>query len=262
MIEAVAATVQEWYSQSSEKEGILMVTTTRGPTGQPAVVVFIFFNGDEEEGKRRFKKIIDLGPVANLAGMIPYERLNAMQNEAIPYNINCFLNGITRGSLPPSSAAAIFSQMMALANAPSQYRAINPTTKEEEPNTLAIVILWEFWNLKKQSTPSPDATAYRMRVPYPVAPMGVFWSSDDSKAGQEAKERLKALKMFCDNELRPTFGTSGPSVNGTGYGNAEMVSGAKSLYADNYPRLQSIKAKYDPNLMFKAWYPIQPAAAA
>jgi hypothetical protein len=152
--------------------------------------------------------------------MMPYEKLNAMQNEAIPYNVNCFLNGITRGSLPPSSASAIFNEMMSLANAPSPHKAINPTTNQEEPNSLTLIILWEFWNLKKQSAPAPDATAYRMRVPYPVAPMGVFWSAEGTEASQEARDRLRALRMFCDKELRPTFGTDGPSANGTGYGNA------------------------------------------
>jgi hypothetical protein len=94
--------------------------------------------------------------------MLPYEKLNAMQNDAIPYNINCHLTGITRGSLPPSAASAILNQMLTIANAPSPFKAINPDTKAEEPNTIGMSILWEYWNLKKQSTPAPNATAFRM----------------------------------------------------------------------------------------------------
>jgi hypothetical protein len=60
MIEAVVAAVEEWHQNASEKEGIFLITTSRGFTGYPAVVVFVFFNGDEEEGKQRFKKILDL----------------------------------------------------------------------------------------------------------------------------------------------------------------------------------------------------------
>jgi FAD/FMN-containing dehydrogenase len=61
MFEAVVAAIGEWYSTASEKEGIMMVTTSRGPTGDPAVLAFIFYNGDEEEGKIKFKKLLDAG---------------------------------------------------------------------------------------------------------------------------------------------------------------------------------------------------------
>ncbi|CAG8651988.1 7947_t:CDS:2 [Acaulospora colombiana] len=255
-IKEVVTAVEEWYKTSSETEGIILVMTTKGPTGEPGVVVSIFFNGEEEEGKQKFKKILDLGPVANLATMIPYEKLNGLHNEAIPYNINTAISGTLRGSLPPSSASAIFDQMLALANAPSKFKSISPETKQEEENKLSMMILWEYWNLKKQSTPAPDATAFLMRVPYPVAPTAVFWSSDDLEAAREARERLKALRGFCDAELRPTFGPDGPVVNGTGYGNS--AASAEALFGANYPRLQDIKAKYDPNLMFHSWFPIQP----
>lgn len=267
MIEPVTATLDEWYSEASKKEAVLLVTTSKGPTGDPAIVVCVLFNGDEEEGKEKFKKILDLGPVVNLAGMLPYEKLNAMQNEAIPYNIYCHLTGITRGSLPPSAASAIFEILLTIANAPSPFKATNPTTNAEEPNTIGMSILWEYWNLKKQSTPAPDATAFRMRVPYPMAPLGIFWSAEGMEASQEAKGRLKEMKAFCDAQLWPTFGPDGPNVNGTGYRNSESYSPATTdsamlLFGDNYSRLQEIKAKYDPYMMFKSWFPIQPAGNA
>lgn len=47
------------------------------------------------------------------------------------------------------------------------------------------------------------------------------------------------------------FGTEGDQV----VGNAKV----KKLFGSNYPRLQKIKAKYDPGLVFGKWFPIQPA---
>ncbi|CAG8561528.1 2121_t:CDS:2, partial [Acaulospora colombiana] len=52
MIETVTATLDEWYRDASEKEAILLVTTSRRPTGDPAIVVCVFFNGDEEGVKQ------------------------------------------------------------------------------------------------------------------------------------------------------------------------------------------------------------------
>ena len=36
---------------------------------------------------------------------------------------------------------------------------------------------------------------------------------------------------------------------------------ADVLFGANYPRLQKLKAKYDPNCVFSKWYPIQPSSA-
>ena len=33
----------------------------------------------------------------------------------------------------------------------------------------------------------------------------------------------------------------------------------RALYEDNYPRLQIIKKKYDPDVVFNQWYTITPA---
>jgi hypothetical protein len=161
-----------------------------------------------------------IGPVANLAGMLPYEKLNGQHNNAIAYNINCYITGLTRGSLPPPTASTIFDQMLTLANAPSKFKAVDPVTKEEADNTISIAVMWEYWNLKKQSTPAPDATAFRMRVPYPIAPSVIFWTSDEPGAAVEARERLRALRTFAEAQLLPTFGADGSSKDATGYGNA------------------------------------------
>jgi len=34
---------------------------------------------------------------------------------------------------------------------------------------------------------------------------------------------------------------------------------AAPLYGRNYPRLQQLKRRYDPDMLFRSWYPIQPA---
>jgi hypothetical protein len=154
-----------------------------------------------------------------LAVTLPYEKLNAMQNQAIPYGINYHLNGIVRADLPPPAAGAIFNTLVSTANAPSPYKSINPTTNAEEPNVVVLTILWEFYNLKKQCAPAPDAMAFRMRVPYSLATLIATWSADGEEASKEAKERLRSLKTVCDNELRSTFGPEGRSKDAPGYGN-------------------------------------------
>ena len=38
-----------------------------------------FFNGSADEAKKRFKAVLDVGPVADMTKEIPYEELNGLQ---------------------------------------------------------------------------------------------------------------------------------------------------------------------------------------
>jgi hypothetical protein len=145
-----------------------------------------------------------------------------MQNQAAIYGINHHTTGVTRANLPSSIAAAIFEQTLTLANAPSSFNAINPTTKLEEPNAIVLTIIWQYYPLKKHATIAPDATAFRMRLQHPQAMLTAGWSADGEGATAEAKERLMTLKDTCDTALHSTFGIHGPSSDDTGYGGMVM----------------------------------------
>lgn len=41
-------------------------------------------------------------------------------------------------------------------------------------------------------------------------------------------------------------------------GTATSPDKVKALFKDNYPRLQTIKKKYDPSMVFNKWYNITP----
>jgi hypothetical protein len=39
-------------------------------------------------------------------------------------------------------------------------------------------------------------------------------------------------------------------------------SNSRALFGSNYSRLQRLKARYDPEIMFSRWYPVIPNSAA
>src|SRR5262249_47020374 len=99
-VEKIVGSINEWYKSSQEDEGIHLIFGF-GPNEAPVLVVVVFYNGEEEEGRKRFQFLVDLGerlpcnhltkpltcysgPAVNGTGSIPYEKLNASQNNGIP----------------------------------------------------------------------------------------------------------------------------------------------------------------------------------
>jgi FAD/FMN-containing dehydrogenase len=61
MLPRVVAAVEEWYHGISPKEAAVIVTASIGRSGGPEVVVLVFYNGEEAEGRQKFKKVLDVG---------------------------------------------------------------------------------------------------------------------------------------------------------------------------------------------------------
>ncbi|KAG8754705.1 hypothetical protein FRC14_004727 [Serendipita sp. 396] len=194
------------------------------------------------------------GPTADLARMIPYEELNALQNRSVKYGMNIILTSVSRASLPAELAKKIYDNLVETAR--------NPTS-----NCHGVVMgfLWEYHNLAVQSRVAADSTAFRMRYPIPAATLIISWddSIDDPAATAEARARLKEMKVKADQLLRDTFKGQVRREDDTGYGNYEpsdsrSIDAAATLFGSNYSRLQSIKGVYDAKQLFCSWYPIRP----
>lgn len=56
------------------------------PANAPVVLTQLFYNGTEAEGKPFFADLFELGPVANMTGTIPYEKLNSLLNDSAKYD--------------------------------------------------------------------------------------------------------------------------------------------------------------------------------
>lgn len=56
------------------------------PANAPVVLVQCFHNGTEEEGAAFFADLLAAGPIANMLGMVPYEKLNSLLNHAAGFD--------------------------------------------------------------------------------------------------------------------------------------------------------------------------------
>ncbi|KAG6889276.1 hypothetical protein C0992_005800 [Termitomyces sp. T32_za158] len=264
MLENLVGVTQKWREGAGEKEAMMQVMTL-GPDGkasnflisyaidtfihkclQFAILLILFYNGSEAEGRENFKAFLDLGPVADFTKEIPYEELNELQNQAVFHGQGIYMKGI--------------------AHREPRYENINKAfdhiQKVSGPDFKAN-ILFEYFTLAKISAVPTDSTAFR-RDPTASILVLVMWKEDTKENSDRAKSVAHEL---ADLVVEGQHGVSPTQI--MGYSNydpeavaekKEIVSDkAKAVFADNYPKLQEIKKRYDPDSIFNKWFPITPA---
>ncbi|KAI9067669.1 FAD-binding domain-containing protein [Trametes sanguinea] len=248
-LEALLDVTQQWWDKGpSEKEGMIQAFT-RGPDRQPCIVCFIFYNGTEEEGRQNYKAFFDLKPVADMCKEMPYEELNTLQNAVATPGQNAYMKGaFAPQPFPRTLLPRVFARLVAL-SAPAAH---------------TVALLTEYFPLRAVNAVRDDATAYRRGLAPNV--LCVVYAREDG-------ERAWAYARDVARELTGMFAVGAGAGDELGYGNYSPDSDAlpmegsvpadkaKVLFGSNYPRLQQLKAKYDPERVFNKWFAITPLPA-
>ncbi|KDQ54385.1 hypothetical protein JAAARDRAFT_135772 [Jaapia argillacea MUCL 33604] len=250
VLDKLVEVTQEWWKAGpGEKEGMIQVFT-RGPDAKPMVGIFMFYNGSEEEGRTNYKKFFDLHPVVDMCHELPYEELNScrLNKVAVPGR-NVYMKGAYHTGSNPDLPKILFERVMERSSDPS----------------FIIVLLTEYFPLGRTNSVPNDATAFRRGVPSNVL-INVIWEDDTPERSRFAKETAHELGELINSH-------AGPGRDDVAYGNyspdqvSEVVANgvvaadkAKMLFGSNYPRMQRIKKKYDPEVLFSKWFAISPAA--
>jgi len=73
-LEAIVQAHNTWMTGGGQdpKTACTLVIGQDPPTFVPMIVVIIFYDGPEEEGRANFKPFFDVGPVADMTGPRPY----------------------------------------------------------------------------------------------------------------------------------------------------------------------------------------------
>ncbi|KAG6918724.1 hypothetical protein DXG01_012209 [Tephrocybe rancida] len=239
-LEKVVEAVSNWWATCGEKEGLLQLTTM-GPDGKPAVLIVLFYNGSEAEGRANFKAFHDLGPLQDTTKEIPYEELNDMM-------ASIYMKGLTHSKPLYSVISKPFESIITRA----------------EPD-LTLTVLYEYFPLGKVVAQPKDRTPFR-RDGTPGVCVAAAWKGDLDAPGMTEHARgivheLAGIIMDGDPGL-----TESQSLGYCNY-DPDAVAGekntvpnkAKLVFGKNYPRLQAIKKKYDPDNVFNKWFSISPA---
>ncbi|RPD66712.1 FAD-binding domain-containing protein [Lentinus tigrinus ALCF2SS1-7] len=241
-LEPLLDVTREWQNKESLEKEAMMQAFTRGPNHQPCIVVFLFYNGSEEEGRANFKAFLDLQPIADMAEERPYELLNALQNDVVRPGQNAYMKGcFMPDSFPRTLLPRVFERVVEL-SAPEAY---------------TVILLLEYFPLARVNAVPNDATAYRRGLRPNVLCL-VFAKEDSQEASKYSRDVAHELTSMMDAE-NVGYGNYSPDSDALSTNGTVRANKAEANFGSNYKRLQQIKKMYDPELVFKKWFVITPA---
>lgn len=252
-LEQIVGVTQGWWSNASEDEAILLITTLTSD-GNAVVVLIPFFNGSEEEGRAKFKKFLDIESCTDITRELPFEELNALQNPFAEHGECRYMKGIAQSGPHFPSVQAAHTRVIDVAS--------------QNNLQFHISILYEYFPLKKINSVPREETAFR-RVTTPSILIGINWkpappdlvdgeTENTAAARKIARELVDILQ---NREGKPEFGYPNFDPDAVvGEGPKDTVfDKARIAFGENYLRLQQVKKMYDPEGLFNKWFPIVPA---
>ncbi|KAG5651067.1 hypothetical protein H0H81_010002 [Sphagnurus paluster] len=237
ILEKIVEVTAKWWANVGENEGMFQMLGL-GPDGNPAIVLFVFYNGSEEEGRANYKPFFDLGPVVDLTKEIPYENVNAALNTAMAHGKGVYQKGFSNDKSEYQSIAKAYEKIISISSPEFQ-----------------VKLMLEYVPIGKVISVPQNVTAFR-RDSAPLAVILILWTKDAEGATEHARSIARDLS-------RTVAGGELTQLQNFGYANydPEAVTGhsAQIAYGESYPRLQAIKKRYDPDNIFNKWFAITPA---
>ena len=219
-------------TQSLPDESTVFCGLVHAPDGSDMKLAALVVGhcGDLASGEAALKPIKAFGPpVMDAVGPVPYNALNGMLDDGFPKGA---LNYWKSSFLSQLSDAAIDTMIACYAKCPT------PMGK----------LLIEHFHGASCRVPV-DATAFPHRaVGYNMLVLAEWMDPADTAACTAwARETYDAMKPFTASARYSNY-----------LGDDEAADVATAAYGTNYPRLQKIKAKYDPDNVFHLNQNIQP----
>jgi len=238
--EKVGAWLDTWWPAAQADEGMLVGMTQIH--GNPVIAASVFFNGLEEDGRKRYEGLLDVGPIADTAKEIPYEQVNAMLNPMAEWGANYYFKGALLSPKPSQDLIAHKQQRFG-------------TIAAASPG-FTITMMHEYFPHGKINSFPSNAAPYRRDLNGNMLVV-VTWKDDSPESSLKAKEIAHACTdMAPPGEAYGNYASDGDALPVAGAVSSDRT---KELFKDNYPRLQTIKKRYDPDMVFNRWYTVVPA---
>jgi FAD/FMN-containing dehydrogenase len=210
------------YADSSPDDLTVFAGLFNLPDGAPVVAIVIGWFGEEEEGKNRLKPLKDFGrPMGDTIGPIPYKQLQTLFDAACPFGMRRYWKSGFLPSLDDGLLDIILKH----------------TVAKTSINSFVL-----FFHIHGKATQkSIEATAFAARTKQ--------WDFDIISQWTEKEEDDKHIAWARDfwREVAPF--SHGVYTNHMD--RDDLSTRAETSFGINYPKLQAIKKKYDPDNLLR-----------
>ncbi|KAG9041416.1 hypothetical protein FS837_012281 [Tulasnella sp. UAMH 9824] len=236
----VVEAINAWRKEQKDHEAILFVMAL-GPDGNPYVMINGISNSTKEDGEAAYNRFLELGPVRVTNAQIPYVEVSNLSNA---------FNEIPGNKMIVGAHIDVFD----LPQIQQSFDTWNEIVKKAPSSAL----MYEFYGYKKVANVPIEQTAFAQRHEMMTVLCAFAWT--DESFTFKARDELLRLKSVVSGS------SSKEAQESLGYLNYadpfstlnETDEYAKRIFGPNYPRLQEIKKKYDPELVFNKWFAIRP----
>ncbi|KAJ5293564.1 hypothetical protein PENANT_c054G10801 [Penicillium antarcticum] len=246
------------------KQGFWFGFTASRLLTECAILVVVFYNGNQKDAERFFSPVFSLEPVVNEAHMIPYDSLNGMLNAVDTMTRRRSLGGFDiilpvdenvgpRKSLRGSNVTLPLDSNL-IESIFHEFDGILREFPQARESTLFFELLP---NTQVAKVPN-NATAFASRGPYYNVSSIFRWHDP------HLDERIRSLQTDLVNRIGTIAGIAAQpnydmSKQGTGvyanYAASDLPN--EAIFGNNLPRLRQLKKKYDPHNIFRKWHNIK-----
>ncbi|KAJ9610301.1 hypothetical protein H2200_005078 [Cladophialophora chaetospira] len=260
-VEKVVAATNDLYTPDANGKtkvagrGAGGVAFARPPPAEGKVMLMavVLYFGTEQEAKEVYKGLYDAGPVADTTAMVPYPVTNTLL--APPIGLRASMKG-TAYTLPIRTE---FAQKL-----------LTEYTKFTDGNDdLGVsIILFEVYD--PAQVVAHDAGSFANRGWHLNGMVLPMWTKEenDQHCRQWARDMTALFKTELESQAEATSKGVDGGVSLRGKKGATMLYGnydqydekSRDIFGENYPRLQKLKAEFDPSNVFNKLFAVTPQA--
>ncbi|KAL6877897.1 Glucooligosaccharide oxidase [Trichoderma longibrachiatum] len=236
---------------SGDPRGAAVLVFARPPTAPgPVVVTNVFYNGDRVAAEEYLKPLLELGPVANMTKMMPYNLVNGLLNAMATHGRRKSIKAVTLTNVvEPGFVQELFEDYVKATG--------------ENPDLAHTFMGMEFYDLGKINSIPIESMAFANRGPYRAGVVGLEWTND--KMDQENRDWGRMIQDKCRQKVIDSKEYS-PEKTKTALEYANYLEPGDFMgdkpFGVNQRRLAVLKAKYDPDCLFYKTSPIAPLVTA
>ncbi|KAN0132136.1 hypothetical protein V8E53_010055 [Lactarius tabidus] len=251
VLSELMAVLNKWLKNAKENEGMHMILRKDLSFDKVCVTLVLFYNGSEGEGRENYKEFYALKPIYDGAKEIPFEQVNTFADESFAHGMNIYVKSVLESTPTNSVVNSLLEKTLELNAAPG--------------NEIDHGYMWELFPPHAVLTRSEDSTSH-VRTGRHTTACVLKWVKNSPGVQQAAKHaaheltdivaKAEAQASGMDLESNPGYGNFNSDTQEHVAPGSLDDSNARALFGRNYPRLQRLKAQYDPENIFFRWFPI------